>query len=86
MDTPPKLPSGRTFDEFSVGDAVRTGGRTLTDADLVLFAGLSGDHNPAHVDEVAASAGPLRGRVAHGMLVQSIATGPVRATTSSWPS
>ena len=75
MDTPPKLPSGRTFDEFSVGDAVRTGGRTLTDADLVLFAGLSGDHNPAHVDEVTASAGPLRGRVAHGMLVQSIATG-----------
>ena len=75
MDTPPKLPSGRTFDEFSVGDAVRTGGRTLTDADLVLFAGLSGDHNPAHVDEVAASAGPLRGRVTHGMLVQSIATG-----------
>jgi acyl dehydratase len=75
MSLPPKLPTGRTFDEFEVGDTVRTGGRTLTDADLVLFAGLSGDHNPAHIDEVAASAGPLRGRVAHGMLVQSIATG-----------
>jgi acyl dehydratase len=50
-------------------------GRTITEADLVNFAGLSGDYTALHTDEVYASSTPFRRRIAHGMLVQSIATG-----------
>jgi 3-hydroxybutyryl-CoA dehydratase len=42
--------------------------RTVTDADVVLFAGVTGDFNPAHMDAVAAQQGPFGGRIAHGML------------------
>ena len=50
-------------------------GRTLTEADVVAFAGISGDFNPLHVDEVFASDGPFGRRVVHGLLVLSVATG-----------
>ena len=49
--------------------------RTITEADVVAFAGLSGDFNPLHVDETFAAAGPFGRRVVHGLLVLSIATG-----------
>lgn len=42
--------------------------KTVTETDVVLFAGITGDFNPAHVDEEAAQAGPFGGRIAHGML------------------
>lgn len=42
--------------------------RTITEADVVLFAGVTGDLNPAHLDAVAAAKGPFGGRIAHGML------------------
>lgn len=58
------------YDELAVGDAAEFS-KTVTEADVVLFAGITGDLNPAHVDEVAASAGAFGGRVAHGMLVAS---------------
>lgn len=69
------LPQGLYFEDFVPGARYHSYGRTLTDADLVQFAGISGDFNPVHVDEDTAQASPFRGRVAHGMLVQSIATG-----------
>jgi 3-hydroxybutyryl-CoA dehydratase len=42
--------------------------KTVTEADVVLFAGITGDFNPAHMDAVAAQKGPFGGRIAHGML------------------
>lgn len=42
--------------------------RTVTEADIVLFAGVTGDTNPLHMDEEAAQKGFFKGRVAHGML------------------
>ncbi|MRI80975.1 MaoC family dehydratase [Fundicoccus ignavus] len=42
--------------------------KTVTETDVVLFAGISGDLNPAHVDEVAAKQSMFKGRVAHGIL------------------
>lgn len=42
--------------------------KTVTETDVVLFAGISGDMNPAHVDEVSAQKSMFKGRVAHGML------------------
>lgn len=66
---------GRVFDDFRVGEVVRSGARTITQADVVAFAGISGDFNPAHVDESFASTSAFRGTIAHGMLVQSVASG-----------
>jgi acyl dehydratase len=63
------------YDNITVGDAVETKGRTVTEADIVNFAGISGDFHPLHLDSVHAEAGPFGRRIAHGLLVLSIATG-----------
>ena len=42
--------------------------KTVTETDVVLFAGITGDHNPVHIDAVAAQASMFQGRIAHGML------------------
>lgn len=68
-------PRGLYFEQFEVGHKLVTAGRTITEADIVRFAGLSGDYNQIHTDAVYAAAGPFAQRVAHGLLVQSIATG-----------
>jgi acyl dehydratase len=66
---------GLTFDEFSVGQRFVTAARTINEADVVLFAGLSGDFNPLHTDAVSAGQTPFGRRIAHGLLVVSAATG-----------
>jgi acyl dehydratase len=66
---------GLYFSEFQVGQTFLSGGRTVTEADVVLFAGLSGDYNPLHTDAVFAAGTPFGQRVAHGMLACSISTG-----------
>lgn len=68
-------PRGRYFEEFTVGDRVVTQSRTITESDIVTFAGLSGDYNQIHTDAAYAANEQFGQRVAHGMLVQSIATG-----------
>ncbi|TIV49193.1 MAG: hypothetical protein E5V88_25790, partial [Mesorhizobium sp.] len=50
-------------------------GRTIFDADIVAFAGLSGDFNPIHVNDAFAATTDYKRRIAHGMLVASIVTG-----------
>ena len=52
-------------------------GRTITEADVVAFANLTGDHHPQHLDATWAAEGPFGERVAHGMLVLSYAVGLV---------
>ncbi len=68
-------PKGLYFEDFTVGTRLRTAGRTITEADIVAFAGLSGDYNQIHTNAVYAAADTFGKRVAHGLLVQSIATG-----------
>lgn len=46
--------------------------KTITETDVILFAGISGDLNPAHVNEVEASQGMFKKRIAHGMLGASL--------------
>jgi acyl dehydratase len=66
---------GRYFSEFAVGQTFETGGRTITETDVVMFAGLSGDYNPLHTDQTFAEGTPFGRRIAHGMLSASISTG-----------
>jgi acyl dehydratase len=66
---------GLTFDQFEVGQVFETMSRTITEADVVNFAGISGDFNPLHTDEEFMKNSPFGGRIAHGMLCASIATG-----------
>lgn len=63
------------FEDVAVGDRFETVGRTVTEADLVNFAGVSGDFNPLHTDAVAGAASIFGQRVAHGTLVLSLAAG-----------
>ena len=66
---------GMYFDEFEVGQTWESPARTITEADLVLFAGISGDFNPLHTDEEFAKATQFGGRIFHGPGVFAIATG-----------
>jgi 3-hydroxybutyryl-CoA dehydratase len=67
----------KTFDDFVAGETIVSPGRTIEAADINLFAGLTGDFYPLHVDEVAASATRFGGRIAHGPLTFVIAVGLV---------
>ena len=59
-----------TFEDMAVG-MTASFSKTITDADLVLFVGVSGDTNPVHLDEDYASGTMFKGRVAHGALTAS---------------
>jgi 3-hydroxybutyryl-CoA dehydratase len=67
----------RDFDQLEKGDVFATGGRTVTESDLVSFAGLTGDWHPQHVDAAWAAGSEFGERIAHGMLVLSFAVGLV---------
>ena len=66
---------GLYFEEFSAGMHILTPARTIAEADIVNFAGISGDFNSMHTDAVYAAATPFGQRVAHGLLILSIASG-----------
>src|SRR5271166_5569041 len=63
------------FDDVEVGQQWESLGRTITEADIVNFAGLSGDFNPIHVDHQFAATTPFRRPIAHGLLVFSVGSG-----------
>ncbi len=63
------------FDDVAIGQEWESPGRTVTEADLVNFAGLSGDFNPIHMNHEFAKTTVFRRPIAHGLLVLSIASG-----------
>lgn len=63
------------WDDFAVGHEVETSARTVAEADIVNFAGVSGDFNPLHTDEEYARSVGFSSRLAHGTLVLSVVTG-----------
>ena len=66
---------GLHYDDFVPGNEYFSASRTVTEADVVNFAGLSGDFNPLHTDQTFAATTPIKERIAHGMLSMAIATG-----------
>ena len=63
------------WEDLVVGEEFVSPARTITEADIVNFAGLSGDWNPIHTDEEHAKKTPFQRRIAHGLLGLSIASG-----------
>ncbi|MBF0302918.1 MAG: MaoC family dehydratase [Desulfamplus sp.] len=61
---------GRTIEELKIGDFEEFS-KTISESDIYLFAGVSGDMNPAHIDEQYAANTFFKGRIAHGILVGS---------------
>lgn len=72
--------TGLTYEEFELGAIYDTQARTITETDVVTFAGLSGDYNPLHTDAEAAKNTPFGERIAHGMLTVAISTGMANMT------
>jgi len=66
---------GRYFEEFAQGDIVVSAGRTITEADIVNFAGLAGDYTQIHTNAEFAHHSFFGQRVAHGLLLMAIASG-----------
>jgi acyl dehydratase len=69
------LATGLYFEEFEIGAKYVSQGRTVTEADVAAFAGLSGDFNPLHTDARFAATTPFGERIAHGMLTVAMSTG-----------
>lgn len=68
------------FDELQIGTEWSSRARTLTEADIVMFAALSGDWFPLHTDREWAAKTPFGQRIAHGFLVLSMSTGLLNLT------
>lgn len=71
---------GKYFEDLSPGDSFVTPARTVTEADIVLYAGLSGDHNPIHTDYELCAKTPFGRPIAHGLLTVSILQGLLERT------
>lgn len=63
------------FEEFELNDIRQTKGRTITETDIVIHAGQSGDFFPHHMDEEWCKTQPFKQRIAHGTLIFTIAIG-----------
>src|SRR5574341_928813 len=75
MSPLPSKPRGMYFEEFQPGQVITSTGRTVTEADIVNFAGLSGDFTQIHTDAEYSKRSLAGQRIAHGLLVLSIASG-----------
>ncbi len=63
------------FDDYELGEIVPAASRTVTEADVVNFAGLSGDYHPLHINDLFAQKSQFGRRIAHGMLTLTIMSG-----------
>jgi acyl dehydratase len=66
---------GLYYEDFEAGHVITTRGRTVGEGDITLFAGLSGDFNPLHVDDDFCQGTPYKGRIAHGPMTLAMAIG-----------
>jgi acyl dehydratase len=80
MSGPPR----RWFEEIEVGEEYESPGRTVTESDIVLFAGLSGDYNVLHTDAEFMKSSIFGERIAHGLLGLSIQAGLFTRATQAY--
>jgi acyl dehydratase len=81
----PGMADGRRyFDDIEVGEEYESPGRTVTESDIVLFAGLSGDYNVLHTDAEFMKQSPFGERIAHGLLGLSIQAGLFTRATQAY--
>lgn len=73
------------FDELEIGDSFTTATRTITETDVVMFAGLTGDYTELHTSRTAAEKTQFGRRIAHGLLVLAYAHGLFMATRLTGP-
>lgn len=73
-ESPPGL-FARSFDRLAVGDSFDGPPRSISNHDVGVFAGLTGDHHPLHTDPEWAAAGPFGEPIVHGLLIVSCAVG-----------
>lgn len=73
--TTAQRPRGKYFDEFTLGERFQTARRTITQTDIVNFAGVSGDFNAPHMDHEFCRTQPYGEPIAHGPLVFAVSTG-----------
>ncbi len=66
--------TGKTIDELKVGDAAEFG-KTVSESDIYLYAGVTGDFNPAHLNEAYAEKTHFKTRIAQGMLTAGFISG-----------
>lgn len=68
-----------TFEEITIGQSASYS-RTVTEEDLLLFAAVSGDVNPVHLDDAFAAGTPFKGRIAHGMYTGGLISAAIAMT------
>jgi acyl dehydratase len=74
----------RFFDEIEIGEEYESPGRTVTEADIVIFAGLSGDYNVLHTDAEFMKTSIFGERIAHGLLGLAIQSGLLQRGMRPW--
>jgi acyl dehydratase len=72
-------PTGLFYEDLEVGRTFKTKGRTVTETDIVNFAGISGDYNELHMNEEYAKNTQFKKRIAHGLLGLTISSGLTQA-------
>ncbi len=72
----------RYFEDYAIGEERTTSGRTITEADIVIHAGQTGDFYPHHMDAEWCATQPFKQRIAHGTLVFSVAIGMAANVTN----
>lgn len=75
MNSEKTIRRGLYFEEFKPGMSFVSPGRTITESDIVTFAGLSGDYNQIHTDAEYSKFTPIKERVAHGLLGLAVTSG-----------
>jgi 3-hydroxybutyryl-CoA dehydratase len=75
-----KSRNAKYWHDFEVGEVIETSGRTIESGDVNLFAGLSGDFNPVHVNQVYAEKGMFGQRIGHGLLTLAVTSGQMNQT------